>query len=817
MSSPGSPGALSGVSIVELGERVSAAYCAKLFSDFGAEVVKVEAPGLGDVTRHWGPFPGDRPDLERSGLFHFLNTNKRSVALDLESEEGRGSLLELIERADLVIENLSPGRLRDWGLDFDALSRRNPGLVMISITPFGQTGPYSGWKGMDLNAYHLTGASHRYCGRPGEAPLEHGTFAADFSGAVAGAAWGLAALLGRERVGGGQQLDVSCAEVIAATFVGGQNIGGLAQDGAADTRTGVGMPLGAPATIVPCRDGFVWMLALEPGQWKGLGEVMGDPEWMALEMFQDMFTRAQNADLIYPLIQEWTLERGKLEIMEACQARGVPVTAVFAIDEAAEHPHVRERGYIVELEHPILGRFRTLGAPFRLPESPGGPHMAAPQLGEHNAQVLGERLDRSARSRPARARGNPASPLRGRALPLEGIRVANFGWVWAGPVVGQTLSFLGAEVYKIESHARVDMTRNLPPFAESIASPDRSLSNHACWAGNGSVSLNLKTEEARELARELVARCDVVIENFGPGVMDHLGLGYERLRELRPDLVMFSMPAAGRTGPLKDIRTYGLSLTSTTGLDSLTGYVGGGPIPVENAFSDPYNGVLGAFAILVALRHRDRTGTGQHIDYSQQEAIMQMVGPAFMDYTLNGRVAGPLGNRHPLAAASPHGVFPCRGEDRWISIAVESAAEWRALVRTLGDPAWARRAELSTPEGRVEHIETLHSRLAEETARFEARALAERLQSAGVAAAPVLGIADLLDDPHYRARGTFIEVDHPLGFHETIYGSYVKMSRSQARIRPGPAIGQDNEPVLKELLGLSDARYDELVARRVIF
>ena len=403
------------------------------------------------------------------------------------------------------------------------------------------------------------------------------------------------------------------------------------------------------------------------------------------------------------------------------------------------------------------------------------------------------------------------------ALPLGGIRVANFGWVWAGPVVGQTLGFLGAEVYKIESRARIDLTRMLPPFGDGVRDPDRSLSNHACWAGNGSVSLNLKLPAAQQLARDLIATCDVVIENFGPGVMEGLHLGWDDLRPLKPDLVMFSMPAAGLTGPLKDIRTYGLSLTSTTGLDSLTGYDEGEPIPVENAFSDPYNGIMGAFAILTALRHRDRTGEGQHIDYSQQEAVMQMVGPAFMDYALNGRSAGPIGNRHPLGAMAPHGVFPCAGEDRWISIAVGSDAAWRALVAAMGDPEWATAAPLATLAGRRAALDDLHRRLAAWTAGADDRVLAARLQAAGVAAAPVLNVADLLDDPHYRARGTFIEVTHPLGFRETIYGAYVKLSRTPASVRTGPRIGQDNERVFKELLGMSAERYDTLVAERVIY
>jgi benzylsuccinate CoA-transferase BbsF subunit len=404
-----------------------------------------------------------------------------------------------------------------------------------------------------------------------------------------------------------------------------------------------------------------------------------------------------------------------------------------------------------------------------------------------------------------------------KALPLQGIRVANFGWVWAGPVAGQTLGFLGAEVYKIESRARVDMTRGLPPFAGGVRDPNRSLSNHACWAGNGSVTLNLKKPQARQLALELIARCDVVIENFGPGVMNGLELGYEQLRQVRPDLVMFSMPAAGLSGPLKDVRTYGLSLTSLTGLDSLNGYLDGTPIPVEQAFSDPYNGILGAFAVITALHHRDRTGQGQHIDYSQQEAVMQLVGPAFMDYELNGRVAGPIENRHPLGIAAPHGVFRCAGDDRWISIAVFRDDEWRGLVEAMGSPAWAAAAEFSSCEARRKNLDALHEKIAAWTLPTGDRELAERLQQHGVAAAPVFDVSDLLNDPHYRARKTFIEVEHPLGFRETIYGAYVKTSRSEARVRPGPSMGQDNEHVFQELLGIPEERYRQLVDDQVIY
>ncbi|MBI4985112.1 MAG: CoA transferase [Rhodocyclales bacterium] len=369
------PGALAGIKVVDFGQMVSAPYCAKLFSDYGADVIKVESP-TGDAARRMGPFPKDEPHPEKSGLYFVNNTNKRGATCDVEKSGGRELFLRLLRWADVLIENNLPQQMRAWGLDYGQIKDVNPNLVVISITPFGQTGPYAGWNGYDLNAYHLSGASSRYCGRPGEMPLEHGTFAADYFGAAAAAAWGLGAVYGR-------------AAAIAAAFVGGQNIGGYAQDGKFDKRTGVGMPLGAPATILPCKDGHVWMLALEPGQWNGLRKVMGNPEWADLDMFQNMLTRAQNADVIYAFILEWTMQHGKMEIMEKCQEAGCPITAVFTIAEAAQQPHLTARDYFVEIDHPQLGRVKNLGAPFKLPASPGGPVSAAPLLGQHNDEIWG--------------------------------------------------------------------------------------------------------------------------------------------------------------------------------------------------------------------------------------------------------------------------------------------------------------------------------------------------------------------------------------------------------------------------------------------
>ncbi len=388
-------GALDGIRVIELAEMVSGPFCSKLCADYGADVIKVEPPS-GDASRGWGPFPGDVRNPEKSGLYFFLNTNKRAVTLDVSKPRGRQMMLDLLRDADVFIENNRPQQMRAWGLDYETISKANPDLVMISITPFGQTGPYAEWSGYDINAFHLTASGSRYLGRPGEPPLEPGTFTADFFGAYAATAWGLAALFGRALISGGQHVDVSTAEVIAALFTGAENIGGYYQDGVFETRTGIGMPLGAPATILPCKDGYVWMLALEPGQWKGLARAMGDPDWMQLEMFLDMFTRAQNAEAMYPLITEWTMEHTKQEIMDLCQANGCPVSAVYTVAEVAEHPHLRARGFVLELEHPVLGKVKDIGPPIKLGEGVVGPQQAAPLLGQHNAEVYESLLGLSA-------------------------------------------------------------------------------------------------------------------------------------------------------------------------------------------------------------------------------------------------------------------------------------------------------------------------------------------------------------------------------------------------------------------------------------
>lgn len=386
--------ALEGVRVTELGQMVSAPYCARLFAELGADVVKVEPPE-GDCARRIGPFPGGERHPEKSGLFFINNTDKRGVTCRTDIDPGRELFLELLRTSDVLVENNLPRQMQAWRLDYEAIARVNPSLVVISITPYGQTGPYSHWNGYDLNAYHLSGGSWRYCGNPGQMPLQHGTYSADYFGAVTGAAWGMAALFGRDEIGG-QHVDVSCAEAIAATFVGAANIAATIVEGRNERRTGRGNALSAPATILPCRDGHVWMMVMEPGQWRGLRAAMGEPAWAQSEVFDDTRARAEHEDIVYPMVTEWCRKRSKMELMELCQAHGCPVSAILDIAEVVEQPHLHERGYFVDVEHAYLGKVRVMGAPFRMSGSPAPSPCPAPLLGQHNDEVWRQRVGLSA-------------------------------------------------------------------------------------------------------------------------------------------------------------------------------------------------------------------------------------------------------------------------------------------------------------------------------------------------------------------------------------------------------------------------------------
>ena len=404
------------------------------------------------------------------------------------------------------------------------------------------------------------------------------------------------------------------------------------------------------------------------------------------------------------------------------------------------------------------------------------------------------------------------------ARPLEGIRVLDLTQVYAGPTCARILGDLGAEVIKVEGVKRIDITRNFI-IADNNSKDDYwNHSGYFQWrnAGKKSLTLDWGDDEAIELLKRLVPMCDVVAESFTPHVMEARGLGYEGLKALRADIIMISLSGYGQDGPWRDYSGYGMGLEPASGMSSITGYRGGDPLRTGISFTDPYSGIVGAGAVLAALHHRRRTGKGQYIDLSEQEAAIPVVGYALMDYAMNGRSPERIGNRSRWFG--PQGCYRCTGDDNWLVITVRNDAEWQAFCKATGHPEWGDDERFADVLGRFENhdeLDVLIGSWAEGQDHIEAMHL---LQGAGVIAAAVLNPKEALQDPHMRERGFFETVEHTgIGPKPMPRQLGARFSAFETDARGGaPKLGEHNRDVLQGLLGLSDGEIASLEERKVI-
>jgi len=399
--------------------------------------------------------------------------------------------------------------------------------------------------------------------------------------------------------------------------------------------------------------------------------------------------------------------------------------------------------------------------------------------------------------------------------PLAGVRVADFTWVWAGPFCTMQLAHLGAEVIRVESQRRVCLLRNLPPWLEGKPGINRSGYFNQYNQGKRSITLDLSQPEAKEIAKRLVAASDVAAENFAGGVIERLGLGYEALKRVKEDIIMISMSGYGQTGPESGYVSYGPAQVPLAGMSSLTGYAGWQPMHVGMSYGDPNAGRHAAFAVLAALLYRERTGKGQYIDMSQWESTMVLLGEGFMDYAMNGTQPPRSGNRDPWMA--PHGIYRCDGEDQWLSIACGSDGEWRALCGAMGRPGLADEGRFRTLADRKANEDALEALIEEWTSTQDPMAATELLQAAGVAAFPPMVNYMLDADPHLAERGFWVEKEHPEVGVCRHAGIPWRMSETPCEVwRAAPTLGQDNEYVFGEVLGMSGKQIADLAERGVI-
>ena len=783
--------------VLELGSGFSAAYAGKLLGDHGADVVKVESPE-GDTTRKRGPFPGNRNDPEQSGTFLALNLNKRGVCLDLDTENGRAELRKLIHWADILVHNYS--RLPAWalGLDPATLKAERPDLVALSITPFGNTGPYRDFVAEDITVANAGGWAN-LCPRthtdPSLPPLKvFGNQAAMMAG-IAGATAALATFRDARRSGVGDYIDLSEQAYIASGLEGA--IPGYTYQGVVRRRYELN-----PWGTFDAQDGPILMLCMEESQWERIVEFMGHPEWTELEMFANQRTRHQNYDAIIHFYQEFISDWNAFELFHAGQARRICLAPVMNFEQVASDEHLRARDGFVTVDHPETGPVEYLAPAVLTTSGRAEIRRPAPRLGEHNAEVL-------ANARPA-SRKDTAAASEAR-LPLDGVRVVDLSWVWAGPFAAMHLAHLGAEVIRCESSTRPDLYRrggiSNPPDGMEPSLNRAGMFNQ--WnQGKKSVAVDLSDPRGIEIVKGFVAESDVVVQNFGTGVMARLGLGYEELKRINPRIILASISGYGQVGPYREYLAYGPALVPLTGLASVTGFIGGKPDLFGPSIPDPTAGMTAAWAVVSALDQRERTGVGDHLDISLWEATGVLAIEAWMQYAFDGTQPDRMGNRDPWMA--PHGCFACRGEDEWVSIACTGDTEWKRLAALI-DPALAGDERFLTLEARKQNEDALQEIVSAWTAGKDRWEVTWLLQAQRVAAFPSFTTEDIVRDPHLNSRGFIERLLHPeVGRMAHVGVPWLHDQRPNGVRAPAPCLGADTDTLLSEVLGYDAARIKEL-------
>jgi benzylsuccinate CoA-transferase BbsF subunit len=397
---------------------------------------------------------------------------------------------------------------------------------------------------------------------------------------------------------------------------------------------------------------------------------------------------------------------------------------------------------------------------------------------------------------------------------LAGLRVLDFTWVWAGPIIGRHLADYGAEVITIENSEYLDLARQIL-LKDGVHDPDMAVAFTNYNAGKKSLTLNLAKPEALHIVKRLVAVSDMVIESMTPKAMRKWGLNYEALRTIKPDLIMLSTCMQGQTGPYNMSPGNGAILPALSGISEVTGWPDRGPIGQGGPYTDFLAGAMGAAAVLTALVHRERTGQGQYIDMSQNECAMHFIAPAFLDYSANGRLATRMGNARPGFA--PHGVYRCQGDDAWCTISVRTDEEWQALCAVMQHPAWSRDPRFHTRAAREAHCEALDTHLTAWTEQLPPQEAMQRLQGVGVPAAVVQNIAALDGDPQLAHRQHYARLQHPKIGTNVIDNYGFRLSATPGGVRaPSPLLGEHNAYVLGELLGMSQEEIARLAAAGVV-
>jgi crotonobetainyl-CoA:carnitine CoA-transferase CaiB-like acyl-CoA transferase len=638
--------------VVDLSTEIAGPYCTKLLADAGADVVKIEA-AEGDPLRRW-----------RSGaLFKFLNTSKRSIAGDPRDAVVR----DLVVAADVVVESNGPG-----GTDVQALRALNPALVVVSISPFGLGGPWASRAATEFTLQAWCGSTGSR-GTPERPPLAAGGRLGEWIGGAYAAVGAVAAWRQTRQTGRGEHIDVALLECMAMTmntftsvfadFLGWPDMRGPART--------IEMP-----SVEPTADGYVGFCTITAQQFQDFLVLIERPDLLDDRDLANAISRARRMHEFLGIIHDWTTKRTRDEIIELATLMRIPVAPIGNGETLPTFDHFRTRGTFVENPD---GGFVQPRVPYAIDGWRGRALAPAPALGANAGDM---RWD----VRPPRPRVETPDGTDD-ARPLDGVRIIDFTAFWAGPAATHMLAALGADVVKVESMQRPDGMRYATTHPRHDTFWEWGPVFHGANAGKRSITLAMNDPEGLALAKRLIADADAVIENFSPRVMENFGLTWDAVHDVNPRAVMVRMPAFGLDGPWRDRTGFAQTMEQITGMAWVTGFADGSPL-IPRGACDPFAGMHAVLALLVALEARARSGSGSLVEVTMVEAALNAAAEQVVEYSAAGTLLGRDGNRGPVSA--PQGLYPCRGEERWLALAIATDDHWAALCDVMGDPAWTR-------------------------------------------------------------------------------------------------------------------------------
>jgi crotonobetainyl-CoA:carnitine CoA-transferase CaiB-like acyl-CoA transferase len=788
---------------------ISGQLCGRVLADLGMEVIKIEPPG-GDPVRNLPPFIQSANGRQLSTTFAHLNAGKASKVLDLGKESDRALFGQLVANADVVLESFQPGELEAKGLGYKNLAAINPGIVMASITGFGQTGPKKNLACNDLVALAQSGFLY-ISGDPSLPPVRPPETQAYYFASIFAAAGVLAALYRRERTGQGDHVDASMQETLATQ----EHIIRLyANENQVSKRAGSQHASVAPAKIFPCRDGYVYLYVTRQhwkiflGVWKDHATVFDSPEWL-----NNVYRRA-HADELNTAVEGFLSQFTMAEITELLQAKGIPCVPVNTPLGFANDEHVQGRGFMASVEHADFGITKQPAMPFvidgaRIPVgsvpvldswrppsslSRPGDRIVIPNERE------GSNISPSGRNDTESNGADTLDPGTGNG-PLDGMRIVSFDHVLAGPYGTTILAELGADVIKVESSKG-----GMDPFRFFGTGEDPNVSPRFLEFNRNkrSFTVNLKHLKGQTVLHDLVAKADAVLDNYSVDVVERIGLAYDDLCKVKPDIINLRMPGLGTTGPKRHFSTVGVNITAFTGLTYLWNHPGvtNPPIGSQTVFPDYVSGVLCAIIIISGVLYRDRQRRGAFIDLAQSEATAFMIGASLMKAVASGEDPQPIGNGS--ASAAPHDCYPCKGEDRWCVITAENEQQWAALANIIGSSV-GQDARFNTMGDRLKNGAELNAIISRWTQDKDAFDVMDRLQRAGVPCGVVQTGEDLTNDPQLKQRGFIVAVENPRLGRVVLPNFPLQFSNARLTRRwEFPVLGRDTEAVLRDVVGYDD-------------